>query len=139
MDTLYVKTTDIPVTKYRKSFIKQFLRGKVIPSYSDKSCVNLQCEGNKFRSVTEIYSMTLSRFPKTSFNAILKIIKELIDEDEKVTMVWCTQINKVVLKYLDESTKNYISKASRSNYYNSKGVDGFSLADYEEIIENLNK
>jgi len=136
---LYVKLEDVPKTKFRKDFIKKFLKGKVINSYSDADCNILQCEGGRFRSITELHQMCQARFPKTSFEAIVRIVKELIDEDACVSMVWCTQINKVVLKYFDRATKSYMTKMSRENYYNSKGVDGYSLSDYEQIIDKLNK
>lgn len=137
MDPIYVKEEDIPVTETRKDFIRRFLRNTSPPSYSDRRCTIVQCTANRYRSITELHQLTLSRFPKTSFEAIIRIVKTLIDEDACVSMVWCTQVNKVVLKYFDKATKTYITNTSRNNYYDSKGVDGYSLRDYETMFNEL--
>lgn len=136
-DPIYVREGDIPLTKYRKQLILKFLENTGYNTYTDKNYNNLQCHAGTFRSVTEMHQIVLSRFPKTSFNAILRIIKELIDENGRVVMVYCTQINKVVLKYIQNSEAQYISSYSRKNFYKTKGVDGYSLEDYEQIINDI--
>ena len=137
MAKIYVKVSDIPLTKTRKELIQKFLQGNAYTTYSDEDCTIIQCENGKFRSVTEIFEIILSRFPKTSFNAVLGIIGILIRNNANFVMVWCTQVNKVVLKFASNSELNYISQYSKSNYYDKKGVDDYSLKDYEEIIIKL--
>lgn len=136
MEQLYVKETDIPKTNTRIEFIRKFIDLKP-NSYSDENCNVLQCERGRFRSITELHQIVLSRFPKTSFEAILRIVKELIRGDKPISMVWCTQVNKVVLRYLDSATREYISDYSIKHYYSKVGVDGYSLEDYNEILNKL--
>lgn len=137
MEKIYVKFSDVPKTKTRKAFIRNFINAVSFPSYSDEECTIEQCSKNRYRSITELHQMTLVRFPKTSFEAVIRIIKELIDEDAKIAMIYCTQVNKVVLRYYDKATHKYITSYSRDNHYTTKGVDGYSLKDYEEIINKL--
>lgn len=138
MDPLYVKESDVPQTSTRKDFVRRFLNKTSPPSYFNEDCTRLQCEKNKYRSITEIHQLTLSRFPKTSFGAIVGIIKTLIDEDASVSLVWCTQVRKVVIKYFDKATQSYMTSYSRDRYLNEKGVDGYSLADYETMFNQIN-
>ena len=133
---IFVKTSEIPETKTRKAFIREFLKNKAFTSYSNLSCTNVQCKSGANRSVTEIHQLTLSRFPKTSFEAILRIIKELIDEDAQIRLTYCTTISKVVLMY-SRPQKGYSSSNAVSNYLNTRGVDGYTLKEYEEVINNL--
>jgi len=135
-EVLYVKLTDVPKTDTRKDFIRKFIRGK-FASYSNSDCTELQCESGRFRSITELHQIVLSRFPKTSFEAIIRIVRDLINEDNPISMVWCTKVNKVVLMYLDKSTREYMTDYSRKNYLNTKGIDGYSLNDYEQLINKI--
>lgn len=140
---IYVKESDVPKTKTRKNFIKKFLTGKKIPSYSDSEFKVLQCNGKgenaigASRSVTELWELTKSRFPATSLNSIIKILFEIIKEDSSIILVWCNKIQKVVVKYEPNASAKWITDYSIKNYYNNKGVDGYSLADYNEIKSKL--
>lgn len=136
MEKIFIKTSDIINSNTRKDFVRKFLRGR-FETFEDESCTKLQCEKGKFRSITELHQIVLSRFPKTSFEAILRIVRDLINEENPVSMIWCTQVKKVVLRYYDRATRNYITSYSRDRYYNSKGIDGFSLSDYEKMLNNL--
>ena len=62
---------------------------------------------------------------------------ELIEEDKYVVLVWCNQIQKVVVKYVSNTSAIWMSDYSKKNYYDRKGVDGYSLKDYEEIKNKL--
>lgn len=142
---IYVKESDVPLTRNRKQLLRYFLRGKSIPTYDDPECTKLQCDGkgqdtkvNAYRSVTDLHSIVLSRFPKTSINTILKIISEFITEDSAVVLVWCNMIQKVVVKYYNNPNAEYISNYSKKHYYNTKGIDGYSLADYDLIMNFKN-
>jgi len=135
-EVLYVKLTDVPKTDTRKDFIRKFIRGK-FASYSNEDCTKLQCESGRFRSITELHQIVLSRFPKTSFEAIIRIVRDLINEENPVTMVYCRTVEKVVLMYLDKATSGYVSDYSRKNLYNNKGTDGYSLSDYEQLINKI--
>ena len=140
---IFVKEEDIPKTKTRKNFIKKFLTGKQIPSYEDPKFTIVQCNGKgenidgASRSVTELWELTKSRFPYTSLRAMIKILFELIEEDKSVVLVWCGTIQKVVVKYVPNTSAKWITDYSLKNHYTKKGVDGYSLEDYNEIKNNL--
>lgn len=142
---IYLKESDVPLTHNRKQLVRYFLRGKSIPTYENKECTKLQCDGKgndngsmAYRSVTDLLAIVRSRFPKTSLEGLLKIIHSFIHEDKAVVMVWCNMINKVTLKYYNNPSADYITKISRREYYDNKGVDGYSLRDYEEIMKQFN-
>lgn len=138
IEVIYVKLSDIPATKTRKGFIKKILTSKGVLTYTDEECTNVQCaKKGAFRSVSEIHLMVRSRFKFTSLEALLKILKEIIDEEKCVALIWCTQIHKVVVKYQENTPKAYITQYSKSNFYEEVGVDGWSLKDYEDIINKL--
>lgn len=140
---IYIKESDVPMTGTRKNFIKKFLTGKRIPSYEDSNFTTIQCSGKgenidgASRSITELWELTKSRFPATSMKAMVKILFELIEEDKSVILVWCDKIQKVVVKYVPNTSAEWISKYSLKNHYTKKGVDGYSLKDYNEIKDNL--
>lgn len=146
MIPLYVKTEDVPVTRTRKDFIRKFLRGQIIPSYTDPECKKLQCDGKgedkdskgmAYRSVTELHALTCGRFPVTSLKAIVKILSEIMEEDQTVILVWCKMISKVVVKYAPNKGAKWMSDYSLGNYLNVKGVDGYSLKDFHDIKQSL--
>lgn len=140
---IYVRETDVPKTKTRKNFIKKFLIGKRIPSYEDPEFTIVQCNGKgenvdgASRSITELWELTKSRFPATSMKAMVKILFELIEEDKAVVLVWCNQIEKVVVKYVPNTSAKWITDYSLKHHYTKKGVDGYSLEDYNEIKNKL--
>jgi len=134
---IFVKTADVPLTKTRQAFIRGFLVNKAMQTYSNMSCTNIECYAGKNRSISDIHRITLSRFPKTSFDAIVRIIKDLIDHDALFRMTYCTQINKVVLMYVSEARREYSSPHADKNYLDQKGVDGYTLRMFKEEIENL--
>ena len=78
-----------------------------------------------------------SRFPKTSLEGVVKIIYDFIQEDKAVVLVWCKMIKKVVVKYYNNPNASYITKYSREGYLNVKGVDGYSLKDFDNIRKNI--
>lgn len=135
MNLIYVKESDIPIFKTRKRFLKELLTSKGVITYSNKECTNIQCDKKTaYRSISELHLITKARFKFTSLEALLKILKEIINEEKCISLVWCTQINKVVVKYMKGVPGTYITTYSRDRYYTSKGVDGYSLQDYEKII-----
>jgi len=136
--SIYVKESDIPVCKYRKTFLKKILTTKGVITYSDKACTEVQCDRkDAYRSISELHELVRTRYKFTSLKALLKILKEIVDEEKCIGIVWCTQINKVVVKYMSNTPGKYITSFSRDRYYTSKGVDGYSLSDYEKIMNNL--
>ncbi len=140
---IYVKESDVPKTKTRKDLLRKFFTGKVIPSYNDKECTILQCDGKgesnngSSRSITELHQIVKSRFPITNLNSVVKIIYQIIEENKSIVLVWCSKINKVVIKYQPNEPLNWISNYSKKNHFNKKGIDGYSLADYNEIKDKL--
>lgn len=137
-NVIYISFEDIPITKNRKHFIKQIITNKGFVTYSDEKCTKIQCDKKTaYRSISELLQIVRSRYKITSLNAVVKLLKELIDENNPIAFVWCTQINKVVVKYVSNTPGNYITSFSRDKYYESVGVDGYSLKDYEDIINKL--
>ena len=134
---IYISTSDVPNTTTRKQLIRYFLRGKAYVSYSDPECTQVQCKATANRSITDLLAIVKGRFPKTSLEAIVRILREFMQEDKSVILVWCTQINKVVIKCINNPTSEIVSNHSRNNYYTNVGVDGFSLKDYEQMMKQL--
>jgi hypothetical protein len=135
---IYIDEVDVPKTKTRKEFIKKILTNKGVITYSNKECTVIQCDKKEaYRSISELHEIVKTRFKFTSLEALLKIIKAINDEDKCIGIVWCTQIEKVVVKYMKNTPGTYITTYSRDRYYDSKGVDGKSLADYEKIMNAI--
>jgi len=80
-NVIYVKLSDVPNTTTRKQMVRYFLRGKAYQTYSDAACTVPQCKAVANRSVTELLQIVRSRFPVTSLEAIVRILKEFIQED----------------------------------------------------------
>ena len=140
MENIYVKISDIELTKTRKSFLKKLITNKGVITYSDKECTIVQCDKKSaYRSVTDLHAIVCSRFKYTSLSAVVKIIKELIEETKGIVLVYCTQINKPVVRYSSPSEGKYVSDYSKSNYYKTKGVDGYSLEMFDKMISSLKK
>jgi hypothetical protein len=138
MQSIYVKESDIALTRTRKAFIKNLIMGKGVITYSDPDCTQVQCDRKSaYRSISELHCIVKTRFKLTSLNSLIKIIKSIIEEEKCISLVWCTQINKVVVKYMNNVSADYITPYSKSNYYKKKGVDGYSLKDYEAIYNSL--
>lgn len=138
MENIYIKESDIPATKHRKTFIKKLIMQKGVITYSDENCTKVQCDNRSaYRSISELHIIVKTRFKITSLKALIKIIKSIIEEEKCIALVWCTQIEKVVVKYTKNMSAEYITTFSRDRYYDSKGIDGFSLRDYENIYNEL--
>ena len=136
-EIIYVSLNDVPQTSTRKQLVRYFLRGKAYVTYSNEECTTKQCKSTANRSITDLHKIIISRFPKTTFESVLKIVKQFMEEDKSVILVWCTQINKAVIKFVNNKSSEWISKHSKSNYYTVTGIDGYSLADYEEMMNKL--
>lgn len=138
MEKIYIKESDIPLCKYRKTLIKALIMQKGVITYSDPECTVVQCSNKAaYRSISELHTIVRTRFKFTSLEALIKIIKEIIEEEKCIAVVWCTQINKVVVKYMKNVSSEYITSYSRDRFYTIKGVDGYSLEDYEKLYNNL--
>lgn len=136
VNKIYIKEEEVPVTKTRKALIKLFLRGKYM-TYSDKECTVAQCKIGAYRSITDLHQIALTRFPITSFKAILRIVIECMKEDKSVSLIYCTQIQKVVLSYNYSLGGAWATEYSIKNFFKTKGVDGYSLEDYQKIIDEF--
>jgi hypothetical protein len=134
---IYISESDVPQTTTRKQLIRYFLRGKAYKSYTDPACTVIQCKATANRSITDLLAITKSRFPKTSLEAIVRILKEFMEEDKAVILIWCTQIKKVVIRFINNPSAEWISNASKNNYYTNVGVDGYSLKDFEKMMKSL--
>lgn len=136
-EVIYINTSEVPITTTRKQLIRYFLRGKAYKSYSDPECTELQCKASANRSITDLLAIVRGRFPKTSLEAVVRILKEFMEEDKSVILVWCTQIKKVVIRCINNPSAQIISNTSKNNYYTNVGVDGYSLKDFEEMMTKL--
>lgn len=123
--------------KTRKDFIIDFIKNQY-ETYSDENCSILQTEKGRYRSLSELYIL-VSTYYKTSFNGFIKIIKDLMDKEYKINLVWCTTVKKVVIKYEKEVPEGYITNYSLKKYYNEIGEDGYSLKQIEEMFNKLKK
>lgn len=135
-DKLYVKESAVPKTNTRIAFVRKFIESKA-PSYYDKDCTSVQCSSGRYRSITELHQIVLSRFPKTSFEAIVRIVRDLIQDAKPICMCYCTTINKVVLYYTDNATRQYVTDHSTKHYLDKEGLDAYSLNDYLTMMENI--
>ncbi len=137
-EKIYVSEKDIELTQTRKAFVKKLIMKKGVITYSDAEYLNIQCDNKSaYRSVSELHIIVKTRFRLTSLKSLIKIIKEIINEEKCISLVWCTQINKVVIKYMENSNGYYITDYSKSNYYEKIGVDGYSLKMYDNIYNEL--
>ena len=138
MDKIYIKESDIPLTKTREGFIKKLIMQQGVITYSDPECTIVQCDRKSaYRSISELHAIVQTRFKLTSLTALIKIIKKIINNEKCISLVWCTQIEKVVVKYMRNTSAEYITTFSRDRYYDSVGIDGYSLKNYEDIYKSL--
>lgn len=136
---LYLKNNILNNITTRKQFLKTFIKEGGFDTFLDKECKKIQCKkvsiggNNSYRSVTDLHMILKSRYPLTTLKGTVNLLKSIIKEDQNIGMVWCTQINKCVMKYIKNSSKEYITSYSRKNYYTEKGEDGYSLQDFENM------
>ena len=126
---IYIKETKGSFN--RKSLIRLFVTEKPA-TYSNAECTNVQCPQGRFRSVTELLEIVQTYYPKTTL-----VIRDLVNSGENIALIWCTQVNKVVLKYVSAQQRAFVTQYSLERYANSKGVDGYSINDYQTLINNL--
>lgn len=136
-EVIYISLNDIPEVLTRKQFIRYFLRGQSYVSYTNKDCTIVQCKSTANRSITDLHKIVMSRFINTNFENVVRIVRDFIDEDNSVILVWCTQIEKVVLKYVTNKSSKWATEYSIANHFHKTGLDGYSLADYEKLMNNL--
>jgi len=73
MNNIYIKESDIPLTRTRKAFIKSLIMQRGVITYEDPGCKIVQCENkNAYRSISELHQIVRSRFSFTSLEALLK-------------------------------------------------------------------
>lgn len=130
----------------RKALLKYLFVKKNVITYIDADLKKIDVEkgasnqnGQIFRSITDLHKIVRSQFPKTKFESTVRIISELIESDRNIALIWCNHISKVVVKYTIPQENSYLTNYSKKNYYQNKGIDGYSLKDYIEIIENQKK
>jgi hypothetical protein len=100
-----------------KVLLKKFLMVKKISSYENPEFTIIQCDGKgenvdgASRSITELWELTKSRFPATSMKAMVKILFEIIQEDQSVVLVWCDKF-KSSCKYVLNTSAQWITNYS---------------------------
>jgi hypothetical protein len=99
-----------------KVLLKKFLMVKKISSYENPEFTIIQCDGKgenvdgASRSI-ELWELTKSRFPATSMKAMVKILFEIIQEDQSVVLVWCDKF-KSSCKYVLNTSAQWITNYS---------------------------
>ena len=73
-----------------------FLKGTINTTYLDPELKKLQCMPGKHRSFDDIVSISKTYF-RVSNKAIAKVIKKLLDENDKLCFVLCDSAKKWVL------------------------------------------
>ena len=125
------KVKDIPITKTRKDFLREFLL-KTPATYD--SNLKKQCEPDCHRSFSDLHTLTKSRFKKTSLVAIIRIVAEL-NVERICDVVWCNQVKKFVVRARkgEELTPKenakvpFVTVYSQDYHKNSVGTDGISF------------
>ena len=133
------KLEDIPATHTRKAFIREFMMLAPATYYNNNS---LQEPEGKDRSFSDLWSLVKSRFPKTSFNALVRIIAEL-NQEKLCDVVWCAQNNKFMVRNQKTLTRKkislnplpFITSHSKKYFENKEGVDGVSYKELMKIKE----
>lgn len=129
------KVEDVPKTKTRKDFLREFFRTRP-PSYYMNG--KLQDKGKTHRSFSDLLILTQDRFKITSIQAIIRIVAQLNIEG-KCDIVWCTQVNKFVVRGgMNNPGLPFITKYSQDYYKNKEGVDGISFNQLMVIREKEN-
>lgn len=133
-EKLYISTDIIPKTRTRKGFLKEYFKLKCPATFHDSKFESAQSKARAFRSFTDLTALVRSRFRVTSLEAVIRITAEIFEEQKaELHLVWCTRINKVVVKPKPSSV--FISSYSRRNHYTKTGEDGLSLKKVYEIAQ----
>ena len=134
-ELIYCKEEDVPLTRTRKAFLREFLLTTPATYNNDGS---LDTQPKKHRSVSDLHKLVRSRFKKTSINAVMRILGEL-NNDEQLKLVYCNTINKAVIFTTDISPAlfrkrgGFVTVHSKANHYETIGIDGYSLQYLEEL------
>lgn len=128
-------TKDVPVTQTRKAFLREFL--KTVPETYFLSDT-IQCAKGKNRSFSDLLYLTKDRFPRTTLNAIVRIVAQLNIEGI-CDVVWCTQVKKFVVR----GGKNnpgmpFVSSYSVKYFKETVGSDKISYQQLIKIREEEN-
>ena len=83
-----------------------FLKGTINTTYLDPELKKLQCIAGKHRSFDDIVSISKTYF-RVSNKAIAKVIKKLLDENDKLCFVLCDSAKKWVLNINLIKTDNF--------------------------------
>jgi len=84
-----------------------------------------QCRRGKYRSLTDLYSITLSYF-NISFTQFLEYLLSTVNRKDRNTYFLCTEIHKIVICYDPYSESTY-------PYYFTKDSLDLSTAELQEI------
>tara|TARA_R110000772_G_scaffold54130_1_gene123549 strand:- start:64781 stop:65215 length:435 start_codon:yes stop_codon:yes gene_type:complete len=133
---IYAKVEDLPETRTRKAFLKNFL--KALPATYHKAG-RTECNANCNRSITDLISLVRSRFLKTSKERVIEILAELHNEG-RCYIIWCRQVERFVVKGgLNENSignSKFVSNYSVQYFGNKLGNDGLGYEELMEIRDN---
>lgn len=130
----------IPQTKTRKAFLEKFFELKPATQDADG---NEECGPGRKRSLTDLHMLTMSRFPNTSFEAIVRIVDEL-SQKGLLMITFCNTIKKVVVLPAQSPAKPinppaFISSWGLKNFMDSPGVDGYDLRLIDDMRAQITK
>ena len=134
-----LETSNLKVNNKRskKSFIKMYYVLHRPETYTGEGFINYT-ESNCYRSITDIYYLTKTKFKTTTFEEVVNIIEELIeDNDTKLVLSYCPDICKVVTSSRSDwymPRELYCEPDSYDMNRETIGDDGYSLEDYMQMM-----
>ena len=125
------KVDDIPKTKTRKEFLRQFFTLRPATYYVENG--RKQCNERTHRSFSDLLALTQDRFKVTSINAIIRIVAQLNIEG-KCDIVWCTQVKKFVVRGgMNNPGLPFVTRYSVDYFKKEVGTDGIHLQQLIDI------
>ena len=132
------RVEDVPSCRTRKEFLRQFLTD-VPETYFLNN--RKQAKAHAHRSFSDLLALTRNRFPKTSLPAIIRIVAQL-NLEGLCDIVWCTQINKFVVRGRRNNPGiPFITSHTTSYFKDTVGKDGISFKQLMKVRkqQNVNK
>mgnify|MGYP003636082607 CR=1 FL=1 len=129
------KEGDVPQTITRKEFLRSFLAKRPSTYFLNG---REQASSKTHRSFTDLLAITKNRFPRTSLQAIIRIIAQ-INIEGGCDVIWCTQIKKFVVRggYSNPGIP-FVTKYSIKYFEDKVGEDGISFKTLMKIREEQN-
>mgnify|MGYP000336108582 CR=1 FL=1 len=114
-------------------------------SYFDKDCENIQCRNGRRRSISDLYQIGLSRYPKLTELQLVSILLELVklptfksqNKNYIFKGIVCKDVNKIVFKKLIfPSSKMFTCLEENPLLYDLRKYDIYNWEDDDEEYNN---